>query len=40
MCNTLIGRAFDTLAGGEMFRLIEQEEHREAAFLLEASIKV
>lgn len=40
MCNTLIGRASDTLAGGEIFRLIEQEEYREAAYLLETSLKV
>lgn len=40
MCNTLIGRATDMLAGGEIFRLIEQDQHREAVALLEMSLKV
>lgn len=40
MCNTLIGRATDMLAGGEIFRFIEQDEHQEAAHLLETSLKV
>lgn len=40
MCNTLIGRATDMLAGGEVFRLIEQDQHREAVALLEMSLKV
>ncbi|CAM9099296.1 unnamed protein product [Ectocarpus fasciculatus] len=40
MCNTLIGRATDMLAGGEIFRLIEQDQQREAIKLLETSLKV
>lgn len=40
MCNTLIGRAMDMLAGGEIFRLIEQEQQREAVSLLETALKV
>ncbi|CAM9264977.1 unnamed protein product, partial [Hapterophycus canaliculatus] len=40
MCNTLIGRSTDMLAGGEIFRLIEQEQQRDAVRLLENSLKV
>lgn len=40
MCNTLIERATSMLAGGEIFRLIEQEQQREAVKLLETSLKV
>ncbi|CAM9950745.1 unnamed protein product [Pylaiella littoralis] len=40
MCSTLIGRATNVLAGGEIFRLIEQDQQREAVHLLETSIKV
>eukprot|EP00904_Undaria_pinnatifida_P003150 jgi/Undpi1/12836/HiC_scaffold_7.g02503.m1 len=40
MCNTLIGRAMDMLAGGEIFRLIEQDQQREAVNLLETTLKV
>lgn len=40
MCNTLIERATSMLAGGEIFRLIEQEQQREAVKLLETSLRV
>lgn len=40
MCNTLIERATSMLAGGEIFRLIEQEQQRDAVKLLETSLRV
>eukprot|EP00752_Nemacystus_decipiens_P011484 g10196.t1 len=40
MCNTLIERATSMLAGGEIFRLIEQEQQKEAVRLLETSLRV
>lgn len=40
MCNALIARATETLAGGEIFRLIEEDQQKEAVTLLQTSIKV
>ena len=40
MCNALIAKATMTLAGGEIFRLIEEDQQREVVMLLQTAIKV